>query len=162
MDERYYLYGSSYPKDFDMEFEKKIMIGIDPGVKTGIGIYNKETKKLEDVRTCVLHDAFELILSYRHLIKMVRVEDARKRKHFGKMDQQQEKYGAAVREGAGSIKRDCKAWEDFLTAKDIPFQLVAPGKTKTKINPEYFKMLTGWVKTTSNHARDAVMLVWGF
>jgi len=133
---------------------KIIVIGIDPGVNTGIAVYNRSIKKIEELRTMQLHDAFELILSYRSLIKLVRIEDARKRKWLGpNADEKQQ--------GAGSVKRDCKAWEDFLIAKGIPFELVPPGKARTKIHAKYFNQLTGWTKVTSNHARDAGMLVWG-
>ncbi|WP_129714650.1 hypothetical protein [Pedobacter sp. SYP-B3415] len=133
----------------------KIIIGIDPGVNTGVAIYNKSTKQLEEVRTCLLHEAFELVISYRSLITMVRVEDARQRKWFGARAE-------AKQQGAGSVKRDCGAWEDFLVAKEIPHEFIAPVKGTTKVTAAYFAKLTGWIKKTSNHARDAAMLVWGF
>lgn len=132
-----------------------IVIGIDPGVKTGIAVYNTKTKEMLEIGTCMLHEAFEAVLSYKPLLKMVRVEDARKRKWLGK-------NAEAKQQGAGSVKRDCKAWEDFLTAKGIPFEMVSPGAAKTKVNEAYFKQLTGIKTRTSNHARDAAMLVWGF
>ena len=132
-----------------------IVIGIDPGVKTGMAVYNTKTKQILEVGTCMIHEGFEAVLSYKPLIKLVRIEDARKRKWLGAnaRDKQQ---------GAGSVKRDCKAWEDFLTAKGIPFELVSPGATRTKVTAAYFKQLTGLETRTSNHARDAAMLVIGF
>lgn len=132
-----------------------IVIGIDPGVHTGIAVYNQKTKAFEEVKTLALHDAFELVLSYKSILAMVRVEDARLRTWFGK-------NAAEKIQGAGSVKRDCKAWEDFLTAKDIPFQMVKPGSAKTKIHEKYFKQLTGWDKSSSVHSRDAGMLVWEY
>lgn len=140
-----------------------IIIGIDPGVHTGVAVYDDKAKNFVDLLTMQLHDAFELVLQYKSLIKEVRVEDARKRTGgFAAMDVRQEKSGAAVREGVGSIKRDCTAWEDFLIAKGIPHVMLKPGRAKTKVTSHYFKMLTGWAKKVSIHARDAGMMVWGF
>ncbi len=65
-------------------------------------------------------------------------------------------------QGAGSVKRDCKIWEDFLTDLDIPFEMVAPRKGMTKYSAAAFKKLTGYEGKTSEHARDAAMLVFGF
>ncbi|RYZ48303.1 MAG: hypothetical protein EOP49_18995 [Sphingobacteriales bacterium] len=140
-----------------------IIIGIDPGVQTGVAVYDTKKKNFEELRTMKLHDAFELVLNYKSLIGMVRVEDARKRTGgFAAMDARQEKSGAAVREGVGSVKRDCTAWEDFLIAKGIPHEMVKPGRAKTKITGDFFRKLTGWAKKVSIHARDAGMMVWGF
>jgi hypothetical protein len=84
----------------------------------------------------------------------VRVEDARKRKWFGN--------GAnAKHQGAGAIKIQCKQWEQFLLAEGISFEMVAPAKIQTKVDAKKFKMITGWVSRTSNHARDAAMMVYG-
>jgi hypothetical protein len=90
------------------------------------------------------------------------VEDARQRKWFGKMDAEQRKYGAAVREGAGSIKRDCQIWEEFLEFMGIKYELVAPKNNKTKLDQKLFSNYTGWKERTNEHARDAAMLVYGF
>ena len=67
----------------------------------------------------------------------------------------------AKQQGAGSIKRDAKIWEDFLNRKNIDFQMVNPTSRKTKINKDYFQKLTGYKGNTSEHGRDAAMLVFG-
>jgi hypothetical protein len=36
-----------------------------------------------------------------------------------------------------------------------------PAKGATKLDPDFFKALTGWKKRTSEHARDAAMIVFG-
>lgn len=132
-----------------------VYIGIDPGTKTGFSAYDKGIKKLIDVRTLAIHEAFELVKEYHLAGKIhVRVEDARKRKWFGA-------NAAAKMQGAGSVKRDCSAWQKFLEKNKIPFDMPAPGKSKTKVSKEYFKMLTGWDKICSEHARDSAMLVFG-
>jgi hypothetical protein len=90
---------------------------------------------------------------------LVVVEDARQRFVFDKMDAEQAKYGAAVREGAGSIKRDSAIWEEFLRDAGIPFDLRRPRGTKK--NAEQFQVLTGYTARTNEHERDAACAVFG-
>ena len=52
-------------------------------------------------------------------------------------------------------------WEEFCTDYEIAFRALPPAKGGTKLNPDYFKALTGWKKRTSEHARDAAMIVFG-
>ena len=63
--------------------------------------------------------------------------------------------------GAGSIKRDCEIWEEFAALYGIPIQFIPPRKGLTKWDAETFNKMTGWKGRTSNHARDAALLVWG-
>jgi hypothetical protein len=84
----------------------------------------------------------------------VRFEDARLRKWFGNA-------GREKLQGAGSIKRDCVIWNDFLTRKQIPFEAVAPKNNKTKLSSKAFKEITKYEGKTSEHSRDAAMLVFG-
>lgn len=85
---------------------------------------------------------------------MVLFEDARQRKWFGADSN-------AKMQGAGSVKRDASIWEEFCTDYQIAFRALPPAKGGTKLNPDYFKALTGWRGKTSEHARDAAMIVFG-
>lgn len=88
---------------------------------------------------------------------LVRFEDARKiknRKFF-------KDKGPNALQGAGSIKRDCHIWEDFLKDNNITYQAVGPLNGLTKLSSEVFQKVTGWTQQTNNHARDAAMLVYG-
>ena len=142
-----------------MNYKKyQYLIGIDTGVNTGYCQYDTVSKKIITLKTLQIHRAMsnviELNKSYKNNI-YIRVEDARLRTWFGKSGREQ-------LQGAGSIKRDAKIWEDFLTDLKIPFELVAPKNNKTKINAEIFKNIFGWNDKCSEHARDACMLVFGF
>lgn len=136
------------------------VIGIDPGTKTGLAVYNKQTKKLDAVCTLKVHEAFEAVSNQLSRAKneggkiFVRVEDARKRKRYGA-------NSFAKMQGAGAIKIQCKQWEEFLTSLGVSFDLVAPNQIKTKMSAAYFKQVTGWAARCSNHARDAAALVYG-
>jgi hypothetical protein len=135
-----------------------IIIGIDTGTKTGVAVWHKTERRFLHVVTMPIHRAMELVLQYQvdHAEDLfVRFEDARLRKWL------KDKSADAI-QGAGSIKRDCTIWEDFLKDKGIHFASIAPRGGLTKLPPETFARMTGWTERTSNHARDAAMLVYGF
>lgn len=135
-----------------------IFIGIDCGVNTGICVWNKEKKAIEDIRTIKIHTAlsvvFDLYVIHGPLL-FVRVEDARLRTWFGKAGKEQ-------LQGAGSIKRDSLIWDDFLKDLGVDYEMVPPKKNKTKLNAERFKQITGYTGKTNEHARDSAMLVFNY
>ena len=135
-----------------------LWIGIDPGKHTGFAVWNSKTREFVSIETLPIHTAMERVLEYaaESLVTVV-FEDARQRKFFGKNEN---KVQAKV-QGAGSIKREFGIWEDFLNDKGITFWARKPEKGMTKKSAEQFRRWTKWEKRTSEHARDAAMLVFG-
>lgn len=132
-------------------------IGIDTGTKTGFAVKNMETGKFERIETLQLHLAFDLAKKYIEDNKddvCFVVEDARKRRWFGNA-------GREKLQGVGSVKRDCSAWEEFLTYYGAIVRFEPPKARKTKVPVEVWQRATGWTGRTSEHARDAAMLVTG-
>lgn len=130
-----------------------IRIGIDPGVSTGVAVSVRGN--YEHILTMKIHDALpfvEKIIKEALVRVVVIVEDARK-------------GGGSIarKQGAGSVKRDCKIWEDFLKKFEqdpmLESYFVRPNKKILKIDADKFKKITGWEGRTSNHARDAAMLI---
>lgn len=134
-----------------------IWIGIDTGTNTGFAVWDDKTRSFVTIETLSIHRALQRVLTYQEANEDVFVifEDARQRTWYGKGDT------SAKLQGAGSIKRDCSIWEDFLKDYGIPFRAIPPIKGGTKLTESYFKMVTKWTGRTSNHARDAAMLVFG-
>lgn len=134
-----------------------LIVGIDPGVKTGYAVWDAAAQELTDLATLGIVDAMHrirVLVNYGSL-HSVRFEDARLRKWLGDK-------GLEALQGAGSIKRDCSIWQEFLSGLDgVPFLPVSPQSKGAKVDAERFKRLTGWQGRTSNHARDAAMLVFG-
>lgn len=133
------------------------IIGIDPGTETGVAFWDVIEKKLTRVETKQIHQVLHLVYTAFSIgipPVMIIVEDAHKRQWFGKS-------GPEKWQGAGSIKRDCSIWRDFLEDHKFPHYMPAPKAGKTKLNQEEFKALTGWYKQTNEHSRDAGMLVYG-
>lgn len=128
-----------------------IYIGIDPGVNTGVAIWDSAQQKLLQVTSMKILEAMNLIR--QHPIAIVYIEDARQRKWFGNS-------GKEVLQGAGSIKRDCQIWEDFLNDNhNFAYYWVAPKDNRTKLSAAQFKAYTGYTGKTNEHGRDAAMLV---
>ena len=138
-----------------MKNKYDIVIGLDPGVQTGVAIWSVKEQKLLNVVTKKIHEAGKMVESLKSKNILVRFEDARLRKWFGNS-------GREKLQGAGSVKRDCKIWEDLLTDLGIPFDKVPPKSVRTKVNFINFGQMTGWTGRTSEHARDAAMLVFGY
>ena len=86
-------------------------------------------------------------------------EDARQRKWLPKDTSSSEYRGHLM--GAGSVKRDSVIWQDALTDWGIPFEMVPPRAGATKWDADTFARITGYKGRTSNHARDAALLVFG-
>ena len=132
-----------------------VLIGIDPGTKTGFAVKNfgvftnVETKTIIEAILALHAIVSECNRSGRSIL--VRVEDARKRTFFG--DSGSERW-----KGAGSIMRDCSIWEDELIRMGILFEFVHPKNVKAT-TAEQFKQLCGWDKRTSIHAREAAWLI---
>lgn len=132
-----------------------MLIGIDCGVKTGIGVWNKTKQCFDLIKTTTMTRAQEIVRQYKlagHTIT-VRVEDARLRRYFGE-------NADAKRQGAGSVKRDASNWEAFLKENDIPYEMVHPIKGLTKKTKDDFIKMTGYTGLTSVHSRDAALIVY--
>lgn len=111
----------------------------------------------EDFACHVIAQALEIVADQaRRDHVCVFVEDARQRKWYNDAGKSRDKL-----QGAGSIKRDCKIWEDFLRDKGIPFKLIAPKNNTTKLSAPAFKSITGYTGRTCEHSRDAAMMVYG-
>lgn len=132
------------------------IIGIDTGVYTGGGIINSQGL-LVNVKTFQIHQLLLWIHAKdKEGLKMfVIFEDARLARFDWKTPKQQ-----AKQQGAGSVKRDGKIWEDFLTAKKIPFCAIAPNKHVNAMakSEAVFRRTFSFSTRTSHHARIACYL----
>lgn len=133
-----------------------LYIGIDAGVNTGVAVWDDKQKKLLSVESMQLHQALEKVLNLHLTGKIcVIIEDARLRTWFG------EDFYKSKRclQGVGSVKRDCKVWEEFCTDKKIEYYMQHPRHNVTKMSAEAFQIVTGYKGRTNEHGRDAAMLV---
>ena len=149
-------------------FKPDIYVGIDPGVNTGVAVWHTKEQFLETAKTFNIVEAMHWIsLQYAsgifhgpppdNIQKSVHIviEDARKRKGDAGLTDEK-------KQGAGSVKRDSKIWQEFCEYYGIPYTLKAPNVKLNAIakNREVWERQTGYTKQTSEHARCAAMLVW--
>lgn len=131
-------------------------IGIDPGVNTGIAVWERPNKKFIYISSGKILDVMDMvekaIISRNSFIKC---EDPRK----AGAGRQKKDYNIA--QGAGSIKRDAQIWEDFLKKHNADFVMLKPAAAFTKWKADKFQQLTKWTHQTNEHGRDAAMLVFG-
>ncbi len=140
-----------------------IYIGIDTGVDTGYAEWSTVQRCFISVRTLKIHKAMSYVKDLHETHPgevIVRIEDARLRKWFGTERMTREEERTRL-QGVGSVKRDAVVWEDFLHDIGVKFEMVAPRHNVTKLGSDQFKAYTKWAKRTSEHARDAAMLVFG-
>lgn len=132
-----------------------LYIGIDPGTKTGFAIWNAQKQQFQQVSTMPIHKAMEDVKKYHALGHLIEVVIEKPPKGWSGNN-------AARAQGAGSIRRDFTVWRDMMEDLKIPFRTVVPSrKGLTKMQPEQFRKMTGWQGRTSNHARDAALMVYG-
>ena len=137
-----------------------IYIGIDPGEHTGLAVWDSGKRAFVEIDTLKLHEALDRVLDYwriSHPHVVVVFEDARLRTWFPRERSNAEYRGRLM--GAGAAKRDAAIWEEFLSDHGIPFEAHKPQPGGTKWNKDYWERVTGWTKRTSEHARDAALLV---
>ena len=132
-------------------------IGIDTGVKTGVAVW--QDGELLAVESMTITQAMRFIQDFdnkRGIVKLY-IEDARKWIGFhGKT-----KATQARLQGAGSVKRDAKIWEDWCKENGYEVVFVKPMGKGLKKSADEFKRITGWQGRTNEHARDAAMIVYG-
>ena len=141
-----------------------IWIGIDPGTHTGLAVWDGDGRRFMLVATVPLWQALQEVASYTQQYGTSAVsvvfEDARQRKWFPQERNNAEYRGRLM--GAGAAKRDARIWEEFLTAQRIPFEARKPQAGMTKWDDVgYWQRVTGWNGRSSEHSRDAALLVLG-
>ena len=137
-----------------------LYVGIDPGEHTGVAVWDSCGQKFTSIQTLKLHEAMSYVnlleCGYENMVFVV-FEDARQRTWFPKERNASEYRGRLM--GAGAAKRDAAIWEEFLTDYGIPFEAHKPQAHGTKWKADFFAKVTGYTGRTSEHARDAALLV---
>ena len=132
---------------------------MDPGKHTGIAVWDTDAQRFKLLDTVPIHIAMDIVRYSTDGMTRVYFEDARQRRWLPKDATSSEYRGHLM--GAGSVKRDSVIWQDALTDWGIPFEMVPPRAGATKWDADTFARITGYKGRTSNHARDAALLVYG-
>ena len=138
-----------------------IVVGIDPGVHTGVAVWDTSSRQLLDVRCSGIVEAMRYIheLQQERGIGLIVFEDARQRKWIPREKDLAQFRGRAM--GAGSVKRDCSIWEEWCKVFAIDYVKTPPKNNITTLTDRMFSGITGYDRRTNEHGRDAAMLVFG-
>lgn len=134
--------------------------GIDPGRNTGLALWRDGEFAVIETDT-IVQAMGRILAAFNQVQEGITIvfEDARQRKWLPRESSESEYRGKLM--GAGSVKRDCEIWEEFCKQYGLRYEAVPPRPRLTKWNAEAFARVTGWKGRTSEHARDAALLVFG-
>lgn len=151
------------------EARKRYIAGVDPGVKTGFALWNREEKRFEWVETstfwevffritksCVLNPAnTHIVIEVAHLAPFTFRQRRGKAESFATMDRMARNVGQVTREAQLLVEGFRRL--GFTVSEQKPL-----GKAKKADDDrKQFERLTGWTERTSQHARDAARLCYG-
>jgi hypothetical protein len=136
-----------------------LVIGVDPGMHTGLAVWDTTSRQFLDIRCSGIVAAIDYLEKLRRErgIGLVVFEDARQRTWIPRERDIRQVKGRAM--GAGSVKRDYSIWEEWCSARGIQFIASRPKTGMTKLTDAYFRGITGYDRRTNEHGRDAAMLV---
>lgn len=139
------------------------MIGIDPGVNTGLAVVEGQRLVLVASPAPSIVQAMEQVKKLAQTVGsqnlLVIYEDARMIGGMHGMARGSKGDNARLR-GVGSVQRDCAIWEEFLAYHQIQASPMSPAAKGAKLSDEQFMRVTGWTPKTNQHSRDAAMLIW--
>lgn len=130
------------------------IIGIDPGVQTGVAIY--EGGHLEHLATIEVHGYYTLLQSERP--GLVIVEDSRLQSHVFTAPKITGNAKNKVARNIGMVDGFCHLLESLCKALEIEIISVSPLGKGSKYNAKVFGQITGYQGRTNQHERDAAMV----
>jgi hypothetical protein len=130
-------------------------IGIDPGVRTGVAVWDRQDRRFDQLLTTDIDTAWDIIQKYDPETTVIYIENPNMRRWFGKSSRER-------LQGAGSVKRDYSVWKRRLDASDYYWTAIEPKSVMSCSTDTQFKLITRYSgKVTSQHSRDAGMMVFG-
>lgn len=138
-----------------------ILVGVDPGEKTGICYYDPVKKKIQDLVTVKPNNFLRMIEVAIREGYIFYIEDSRKQSHVWSADGKSKGSANKIARDVGRIDMICSLAEDKAKDYGVPIHFISPLKKGAKLSGGPFEVLTGWSKRSNQHERDAAMLVFG-
>jgi len=142
----------------------RIYVGIDPGLQTGFAVSLKG--KIEEVKTVdfwgVMDEIRALIGRNPGLDLRIVIERPDLNKPLFFRAGTNERTKIKIAQDVGANKRDARLLIQWAEREGLDMIQVRPsGSTFTKLNAEQFRKISGYAGRTSEHGRDAAMLILG-
>jgi len=138
--------------------ESAVIMGIDPGVKTGIALYNGG--KLCELRTIAPADYERVLLDIQPVL--VVLEDSRLTSKVFTGPTKNERSRLKIARNIGMVDGFCYLLFDQCERNDIEAIGVAPIDKGRKLKAAPFGNYTRYTGTSNQHERDAGMVAWPF
>lgn len=134
-----------------------IILGIDPGVHTGVAIYR--AGQLTELRTIGPHEIDALLTELQP--RRVVFEDSRLQSHtWSKVPSRA--AAAKMARNVGEIDAWCRLITAICERLGIAAHGISPLGKGAKVKAEKFASITGWTKSSNEHSRDAAMVAWKY
>ena len=133
----------------------KQVMGIDPGVNTGVAFYGNG--KLLSVLTIQPIDIQDFIK--RSSIDLIVFEDSRLQSAVW-VPSKNKAVANNIARKIGQVDALCSLIEETCNRWEIKFMRVSPKAKGGKMKSEDFNALTGWTQRSNQHERDAAMVAW--
>ena len=135
------------------------VIGIDPGVNTGMAVY--EDGELALLKTIEPHQIGLVLSQYEAEPLFLVFEDSRLQSHVW-LPSQSKGVAANIARKVGMVDAWCYLIERVCEDYNIAYMRVSPKAKGGKIDAELFKKVTRWDKRSNQHERDAAIVAWHF
>lgn len=135
----------------------KILLGIDPGVNTGIAVLVGGVLTFLD--TCHPLDIQKHLIAHRP--DRVIFEDSRLTSHLFTSSRNVAVAKSMARK-VGHVDMVCGLIVEACERLGVPAHGVSPKSKGAKLNAAQFKAATGWDKASNEHQRDAAMVAWPY
>lgn len=134
-----------------------LILGIDPGVNTGVAVYVDGV--LKTLITIAPHQIERLILG--HNPDRVVFEDSRLQSHTWSTAPSRA-AAAKMARNVGQIDAWCRLITEICGELQIPAHGISPKGKGAKVGKEAFEKATGWAGSSNEHTRDAAMVCWPY
>lgn len=135
------------------------VVGIDPGVNTGIAVY--EDGDLISLQTIEPYQIEWHLSQYQFEPLFVAFEDSRLQSHVW-LPSHSKGVAANIARKVGMVDAWCYLIERVCEKYNIAYIRISPKTKGGKIDAELFKKVTRWNKRSNQHERDAAMVAWYF
>ena len=135
------------------------VISIDPGLNTGIAIY--EDGKLTELLTIEPINLTDMLSHYCGEPVFIAFEDSRLQSHIW-IPSQSKGVAANIARKVGMVDAWCYMIERLCESYDIAYMRVSPKAKGEKLTSAQFQAITKWPGKSNQHERDAAMVAWQF
>jgi hypothetical protein len=139
---------------------KKIILGVDPGTKTGVATFIDGS--LHQIQTMSHADLIKLLVegTINGRVTAVVYEDSTLQKHVWHRTGLTAPAMMRVARSVGMVDGMCREIYRVCGEQGIPTAPLSPLNKGSKLSAGQFKQHTGWQPRTNQHGRDAAMVAW--